>query len=245
MIDEFIERSKEMPISAKGSNKKCYLFDNYALLCGSFVDEEQMVQKKIKQLKALKEQGVNVVCLLETKNIDNINYELQEKAQGEALFPFSLKNSENGELNYLKTLVSINSEDLPFYEKMVCDWNTIMEFGLDIDPSKCTNFFYQKGSISFIDLSVMKLALDERKKYQYKEMASVLHGGGLLWLCKSVYPEANQVVSSIYKKLGMAVLNTGGNIQEYIQQVDNDSQYHLDQYFSSYLNDSNHKTYNR
>lgn len=33
LIDEFIEKSKEIMISGKGSNKLCYLFDKYALLC--------------------------------------------------------------------------------------------------------------------------------------------------------------------------------------------------------------------
>lgn len=134
----------------------------------------------------------------------------------------------------MKTLLLISDEEISFYEKMLCDWDTILSAGLDVDPSKCTNFFYKKGSICFIDLNNRQKTYEERKQYQYLEIASVLRGGGLLWQCKHVYPKANEAVKKIYIKLGEAVLKLGGNIQEYIQQVDRTAEYGLENYFSKY-----------
>ena len=235
LIDNFIEKSKSMEISSKGSNKTCYLFEEYALLCGQSAESYNQVTNRIELIKQLKLDGVNVVCPLQIKIVDGKSYELQERANGEALFPVSLKNDEIGQLKYLKTLVLISEEDISFYEKMLSDWDSILALGIDIDPSKSSNFFYKPGSISFVDLNICEKSYEERKKYQYLEMASVLRGGGLLWQCKNVYHEATELVKKIYIKLGEAVLNRGEDIQEYINQVDQDSEYNLEEYFSKYV----------
>lgn len=233
-IDGFIQKTNGIEISGKGSNKVCYLFDNYALLCNRYGDQDEQMVDRIELIKKLKAQGVNVVCILETKIVEGKIYELQERAQGEALFPNSLKNDEVGQLKYLKTLLLISEEDIMFYEKMLSDWDNILASGLDVDPSKSTNFFYTKGSVSFIDLNMRDKTYEERKQYQYLEMASVLRGGGLLWQCKNVYNEANELVKKIYIKLGQAVIKMGGNIEDYINQVDKDGEYNLKDYFSKY-----------
>jgi len=233
-IDSFIEKSKAMEISSKGSNKSCYLFDEYALLCSQYAVPDNQVNNRIELIKKLKSQGVNVVCPLQSKIVDGKSYELQERAQGEALFPIALKNDEKGQLKYLKTLLLISEEDISFYEKMLSDWDSILASGIDIDPSKSANFFYKPGSISFVDLNMCTKTYEERKQYQYLEMSSVLRGGGLLWQCKNVYCEAKELVKKIYIKLGEAVLKKGENIQEYINQVDRDGEYNLEEHFSKY-----------
>ena len=54
---------------------------------------------------------------------------------------------------HINKLYALSREKQEFFDKFVSDWLEIQKAGIRIDPSKPTNFFYEKGrAISFIDL---------------------------------------------------------------------------------------------
>ena len=231
LINYYIDKIKDIPSESKGSNKECFVFDNYVLLRGNSVDREERAIQKIKIMHDLKEKGINIAPLLEYTRIDNKDYELQMRAPGEELYNSKMSTSVEGQKKYLERLKNISLESPEFYDKFITDWNAILETGLDVDPSKSSNFFYQKGSICFIDLNKMDASLAKREEYKYMEMAVVLRGGGLPWFCDLVTSEALELIPIIYQKLGESIIRNNGDIDKYISQIDPDNRYKLSEYF--------------
>ena len=226
-----------MNVSGGGTNKKCYTFDDVVLLEGSFDEEEQRRKEK---LDTLKNNGVNVCRILESSTVDNKKYELQERAKGEELYQSKLYKTREGQQKYLKVLDNLSNQDISFYEKFLTDWNKILQSGLYVDPSKSENFFYDGENISFIDLNNSN-NYERERELMLIHAAVVLRGGGLLWMCKDVYEQANEKVRKIYEKLGEIGLEMGENIDEFISSVDPNDEYGLSDYFGLYQKGSTRK----
>lgn len=245
MIDKYIEKSNLNDFSSGGTNKRCFIFDEYVLLksnnyYGKYGNtDEKFARDKEKQrtiMKELKENGVNIPLLLEYKRVGSFDYELQERAEGEELYTSNMDRSVEGQKKYLKRLKDIAMQPIEFYDKFIYDWNMILKLGLCIDPSKCSNFFYHNGKISFIDLNVMKdgiSSLEKAMEDMYYEMACVLCGGGLLYMCKLVSNESSKLIEIIYKKLGEAIVRANGDVSEYVASVDPTNEYGLSEYINN------------
>ena len=228
-INEYISASQSMDASSKGTNKKCYIFDDVVLLSGLFGEDESQIKEKI---DSLKDSGVNICRILEIVTIDNKNYELQERAEGEELYQLKLDRTHEGQLKFLEVLDSLSRQDISFYEKFLTDWKKILDAGLVIDPSKSTNFLYDGKNITFIDLGINEDYQEKAKLWMLIHAAVVLRGGGLLWQCKDVYEEAKEKVKIIYQKIGKVGLEMGESIDDYISYLDPHDEYGLKDYFS-------------
>ena len=180
IIDDFIEKSEIQEIDKQGGNKKCFLFAGYALLLGSFKEEDiEFVKEKQKELV---DEGVNVVPIVEYKAISEANdlgytkgYILQRRAKGEELYG-AVKDITKEK--YDKRMESLANESQEFYDKTVEDFIKIFDKGLQVDPSKSSNFFYEAGKkINFIDLD-RSFDNNRDKGYDYISMTTVLIGGG-------------------------------------------------------------------
>lgn len=244
-IEEAIKKSKNMSPVKGGSNKKCYIIDDYALLVGSSVDRDNLATEKINKIQNLKNEGINVIITIEVKTISGIDYELQERAPGEELYDYyDMKSSEAGQLKYLKRLISLSEESIDFYMKFLNDWDSLLKSGIAVDPCKMSNFFYEKGKgIYFVDLNILTSKYEDRKEYMYYEAASVLRGGSLLWMCNLVEDQAIEYVKIIYQKLGIAIIKLNGNIDEYINRIDPENEYSLKSFFENFI--ENKARYNK
>lgn len=230
MIDKYIEIAKSIDPAGSGSNKKCYIFDDVVLLKGSFVNKGEEDLLRQQKIAMLKNAGVDVYNILDRAVIGNTRYELQERAKGEELFltKFSLNPVE--EQKFLERLDDLSRKDIPFFVKFLEDWDKILQTGLDVDPSKSTNFFYDGETIGFIDLNLAN-NYERRRPWMLREAGIVLSGCGLVWRCKDVQPEAQERVKIIFQKLGQAGLELGENIDEFIEYVDKYNTYGLKEYF--------------
>lgn len=169
LLNELIKQSEEKSFDGRGSGKKCFYFEGYALING-VIPQIEMV-KKIKD--KLSEVGVNVSKILAYNN----SYFLEEKARGTHLYEMY----GNEKLNNLINIIQANSlanENQEFYNKFIDDWGKIRESGLEIDPSKPTNFFYEKGrGINFIDLDIADRTVPESFEQMCLRSASILLTG--------------------------------------------------------------------
>lgn len=169
LLNELIKQSEEKSFDGRGSCKKCFYFEGYALING-VIPQIEMV-KKIKD--KLSEVGVNVSKILAYNN----SYFLEEKARGTHLYEMY----GNEKLNNLINIIQANSlanENQEFYNKFIDDWGKIRESGLEIDPSKPTNFFYEKGrGINFIDLDIADRTVPELFEQMCLRSASILLTG--------------------------------------------------------------------
>ena len=230
MIDKYIEIAKKLDPSGSGSNKKCYIFDNVVLLKGSFVnkDEEDLIRQQ--KIAMLKNNGVPVCNILDRAVVDNTRYELQERAKGEELFPTKFKLSDLEEQKYLERLDDLSRKDISFYIKFLKDWDKILQSGLDVDPSKSTNFFYDGETICFIDLNLAN-NYEMRRPWMLCEAGIVLSGCGLAWRCEKVGQEVQERIKIIFQRLGQAGLELGEDIEKYIEYEDKYGTYGLEEYF--------------
>ncbi|MCQ2599448.1 MAG: hypothetical protein MJ187_03675 [Alphaproteobacteria bacterium] len=179
LIDNFINLQNNSVDTARGGNKKCFLFDDYALLHGNF--KETDLKQQIIIGNKLKNDGVNICPILEYRidgPIDNFGYvsgyTLQPRAIGDCLYRHNMQITE-----YKKRLKQIAQMDLKFLDKFISDWFAITNSGLMIDPSKCENFFYSDNGICFIDLNVKHRVYP--LKTAFTEIISVLTGLGLIY----------------------------------------------------------------
>ncbi len=176
LIDEFINSEKREQVKA-GGNKKCFVFDEYVLLYGSFKEEE--LQQEMRIAKELQILGVPLIPTLEYRVVLPPNeigysrgYMLQQRAKGNWLYSWGMKENE-----YEQRLSEIGELGQEKIDKFVSDWMKIIEAGLQVDPSKAENFFYDNGNITFIDLNLRKVPINFQ--YAFLEVAEVLMGLGL------------------------------------------------------------------
>lgn len=181
LIDSFISQIQpDTKEDRRGGNHSCYLFGQYALLKGAFNSSElDFIIAKTKQLSA---EGVAVVPTIEyskTKDLTDyqnmfLGYVLQRRAKGEELYkePYFRQSEEE----YYSRIDELSTRPQEFFDKFVSDWIKICESGLQIDPSKSSNFFYTPECISFIDIGKSKS--NNRREYAFCESAVTLFNGG-------------------------------------------------------------------
>lgn len=208
MLINYFINSKQDDHDRNGSNKKCFLFDNYVLLYGSCKEEE--LKKLIQIGNSLEQKGVAILPTLEYKIDVPPNelgyargYFLQKRAQGKELY-----NSKMSEDEYKKRLNEVSKMSSEQMDKFVSDWLAISEAGLMIDPSKCGNFFYSDGKISFIDLNLSKRSQSLGEKFS--EISNVLFGLGL----KSKYKTDGNDFMKILENTSKSFLKKGLSLNE-------------------------------
>lgn len=179
LIDTYISQvSQKEHADRQGSNHRCYFFDDYALLKGAFYESD--IKFVIEKSKELSSNGVAVIPTLEYKKVKDIpnsfflGYVLQQKAKGEELYKtYFSKQSAN---EYYAKIKELAGKPQKFFDKFASDWMAICKSGLQIDPSKSSNFFYTPEGISFIDLC--KANKPKYQEYAFGEAAVVLFNGG-------------------------------------------------------------------
>lgn len=226
-IDDLIQAAKNREPDARGSNKKCYIIGDYALLrCNTGIDVEKL-QREIMLEKALREKGVNVVQTLDYKVTEEstvgqyqVGYILQERAGGTPLHENNVgeydRATEENKIKfheeYIDRLKSLATESPEFYCKFIADWLEIEKSGLRMDPSKTSNFYYEKGKqINFIDVIVGGNRADGIETTCF-EIATVLTGGAKYRRIESkdeIASRANEQISNIFKKLEEALVQQG------------------------------------
>lgn len=177
LIDSFIN-SKKDNLRPGGSNKTCFIFDEYVLLYGSFKEED--LKKEIIISNKLKQNGISILPTLEYKIVIPANengyakgYILQPRAKGDWLYNRNMKDED-----YKKRLKQISNMEYTKLDKFISDWLNIVEAGLQVDPSKGENFFYSDDGICFIDLNLRQGS--RPLKITFLEVVSVLTGLGLV-----------------------------------------------------------------
>ncbi len=187
-IDELIEKSIKINANMKGGNKKCFLFENYALLEG-YIDENK-VKLLISAGERLKSKGVNIARTLEYKLTDKeYGYLLQERAFGTPLhnrinYDIPKEDIPFQKQLYISRLEALAAESQKFYDKFVDDWLEIQNEKIKIDPSKTDNFYYQEGKgITFIDLEAVGSVEESEKSIETvcSEIAAVLSASNKYW----------------------------------------------------------------
>ena len=220
-IDTLIQSSTKDPEKG-GNNKKCFLFDEYVLLYGSFKENE--LKQLIQITQALARNGIAILPTLEYKVTEPPNelgyvrgYSLQQRAKGTELY--EINTSEKEYQTRLKEIAEMSTTQM---DKFVSDWWSITEAGLMIDPSKCSNFFYSNGQISFIDLNL----LHGTKSLQecFLEASNILFGLHL----KTKYKPDKTAVVQILQNLSRAFIKNGLSIDD-IQTIISKYNYFLSQ----------------
>lgn len=234
LIDHVIELTQGQESSAHGSNKKCFLIDDYALLKQKFIADE--VESIMQITEDLEKKGVNVARTLGFKitgqNIQSWDtskevlvsegYVLQQRAKGTPLLDRTNWNSENKryQIDYLKQIDSISKEGQDFFNQFVKSWLEIQNSGIRIDPSKPGNFIYEQGEgITFIDLGLSNQKPD--LSIAILEQLSVILNMNAYNQC---YPEVQQAVqgklNAIVGKYKNAIVEQGIDINVVNQVIE-------------------------
>lgn len=234
LIDYVIGMAEEQESNAHGSNKKCFLIDDYALLKQRFTIDE--IESMIQITEELEKKGVNVARTLGFKvigqSIQNWNtdrnvlvsegYVLQQRAKGTPLLDRTNWNDENKryQIDYLKQIDLISKEGQDFFDQFVKGWLEIQESGIRIDPSKPGNFIYEQGKgITFIDLGLSDQKPDISTTV-YEQLAVILN----LNAYNKCYPEIQQAVqerlSIIVEKYKNAIVEQGIDINVFNQVIE-------------------------
>ena len=159
---------------SRGGNSKAYLIDDYCVLkthnIALYYSEKDKLpfDSIIKKINGLKESDVHVVPVLGFY-YDKINdygdcayaqgYIIQEKAKGSELYsdkyPKQYGEVSQENIDYLQNRVNeLAHAPQEQYTKFIQDYKTICDAKIMIDPSKKSNFFYDKDyGFSFIDLN--------------------------------------------------------------------------------------------
>ena len=235
LIDILIKISEEQDSNAHGSNKKCFLIEDYALLKQKFKIEDLM--QVIQLTEELEEKGIRVAKTLEFKvleqNIQGWNsernalisngYVLQQRAKGNPLLDKTNWNEidKRYQIDYVQQIDSIANEGQKFFNDFVKGWFKIQNSGMRIDPSKPGNFIYDKGNgITFIDLDVSKTQPDIETSI-YEQLCVILNINAY---CKC-YPEIQQAVtkrlSVIMDKFKNGVVEQGIDVEVFEQVAEN------------------------
>ncbi len=223
VIDDIIQMAERQETNAHGSNKQCFLIDDYALLRQKFMTEE--IDKTMQICEQLESKGVKVARTLDYKilsqNVQGWNadknvlvsegYVLQQRAIGKPLLDRTNWDEEGKkyQLDYLRQIDSISQEGQEFFSNFVRGWIEIQKAGIRIDPSKTGNFIYEQGkNITFIDLGLSSEKTDIPTTI-YEQLAVILN----LNAYNKCYPEIQQAVdkrlSVIIDKYRNAIIEQG------------------------------------
>ena len=167
---------------SQGGNAKAVLGQDFVVLQKALEADEGYAENLINKLKEAQKLGLNVTPILERVFSESSTgsggfrpgYEIQQRAAGSNVHETqkSLINI-NSALQENQTLLGASENQL---QKFIADYIKLDEIGVQIDPSKASNFLYdaEKG-FSFIDLG-LKNANDKAKalKQIFKEITVVL-----------------------------------------------------------------------
>ena len=118
--------------------------------------------------------GINTYQILAYKKNKGKHYLLETRVPGTPIQDYTPQRTINGEItdeeyvkNYLDRLKEI-SENPNILQKFVEDYFNLLEQGMFVDPSKPTNFYYNKEhGISFVDVGVQDCPYDNKLVINY------------------------------------------------------------------------------
>jgi len=229
VIDRIIKEAQQRNADAQGGNKKCFLIGEYALLDSTWIIPEEL-ENIIRIGKELEDKGINVVKTLAYKIMDGdkTGYILQERAQGEELHNWIKWNIPEERLpeerqKHINKLSSLAQERQELFDKFVSDWLNIYQSGLKVDPSKPSNFFYEKGKgISFIDLDAND-GDNPSLETTCGRMLIVLSGyvkNRILGMDKEFMSKVNSNYAKIFAKFAKAMEKQGMQTNEVLSIID-------------------------
>lgn len=202
-----------------GSNSKAFITDKFVILQKAIDKDTESLIKLTSKLNEAKKAGVNVAEIYGyqktslTYNPDNYfnsvpGYEIQEKAQGVELHQ-TQKNlrSLNNSIAESQRLASASKEHLT---KFIQDWIALNNLGIQVDPSKGSNFFYsaEKG-FEFIDLCLQNVETEAiNMQNAFKEIVTVLADTGSVFKYKdseltNITGNLASQVAEIFNELGL------------------------------------------
>lgn len=202
-----------------GGNAKAFITDEFVILQKAIDKDVESLAEFISKLQEAKKAGINVAEIYGhqytslTYNPDNFpssipGYEIQEKANGTELHQTQkgLKSLENS-ISESQHLLSASKDHLT---KFVQDWIALNNLGLQIDPSKSSNFFYDiNNGFEFIDLALKNTkskATDTET--MFREIITSLTDTGSVFKYKdanltNITGELAGRVAEIFKDLGL------------------------------------------
>jgi len=250
---ELIAQVEQMTEHAKrGGNSKAFLIDDYVILKTSniplaeadkFPDGQVPYDIVIAKLQELKEQGVNVVPILgysydpdKISHYDNTAFGgnksaygkghiIQPKADGEEMWDRKLMKEKEYVMKRTQTFANAPQEH---FDKFVADYKAITDAGVMVDPSKKSNFFYdkQKG-FSFIDMNFMMNDMQRKNQEQcmHNYCCLPVNGGFYEWLMpfmKNVTEQEFQTLIqnnvAVFEKCKHAMIKNGIITEQEIQE---------------------------
>lgn len=171
VFNELVSTANSSGFTKGGSNSKCAIVNNYAVLKNSNIPgHDDSYKNLIETLHNLSQAGVGAVPILgygithQGKPFRNgerydSGFVVQEKASGKELLyrgylsKLTPEQQKEEVLNYLNLLNNVPQEH---FTKWVNDLKTITDSQIAVDPSKTSNFFYDKDKgFSFVDLSFL------------------------------------------------------------------------------------------
>lgn len=245
-LGDIMKLTNEMIDLAIKSNKKCtYLNEDYVLLYKSMPVEDNKLNDYINALNKLKDKGVNISNVLDYKLIEGQTHSfsnglsytkgvfLESRAKGKCIGvknDIDLKTNEEYDFidvsnsylkvlnDYLYELEKRSKASQSVYDKLVSDYISFNEYGLEPDP-KPLNFFFDKDlGYTIIDVIPSNAQVVDKKNLGYV-LCLVIFGYGLpklsinynnLFVIPSIYKERlNNVIEVIEEKLIESLLKNG------------------------------------
>jgi hypothetical protein len=248
-----ISQAEQMTEHTKrGGNSKAFLIDGYAVLktgniplfdADKFPAGQVPYDIVIAKLQELKEQGVNVVPILgysyDPERISRYGnteggghrfaygkgYVIQPKADGIEMWDRNLMKEKEYVMKRTQTFADAPQEH---FDKFAADYRDITDAGIMIDPSKKSNFFYdkQKG-FSFIDMNFM---MDEKQaknqnEYMYSYCCLPVNGVFREWsmpfmkdMTEEEFRTLTQNNVAVFGKCRQAIIKNGIMTEQEIQE---------------------------
>lgn len=169
LFSAILDKVDQLSFNKSGLNSKCSIVGNYAILrTDNIPGHDDSFIRIINSLHELKQKGINVVPILgfgilkkgmpfaSGKRFDS-GYIIQEKAEGqELLCPNVLRGRTDEDCRVIvkEYLDMLRNAPQEHFNKWLSDFKEIGASNISIDPSKESNFFYDKDKgFSFIDLN--------------------------------------------------------------------------------------------
>ena len=185
----------------EGGNSRAYEVKGHPdqillqLVTGFFMKTPENLQRAVVTGNFVKErmaelpEDVQAARILEAFTEDGEYFELQERAAGK---PLHDRDEETEE--WLECLQALANAPLDQYKKMIRDLRAITDVGLEVDPSKPDNIFYDADAgFTYIDLTI-----PTREAVAYSPFVQLVYG----YSRKAQFTEeANTAIRTITKKL--------------------------------------------